>query len=98
MQALRQGFVELDWHGAGGGFVYEGLPNVTNPFLVIAGAKDLQNPVATQVAIFERVPGAHMLQYADSGHMALYQHAAASAAYIQAFLDDMEGDAVLASA
>ena len=89
-ETQKQGFVELDWHGEGGGTVYKGLPNVTSPLLIIGGKQDLQNPIATQTAIFDLVPGAQFLQYADAGHAAVFQHALSSAYYIDAFLSDLE--------
>jgi pimeloyl-ACP methyl ester carboxylesterase len=52
-----------------------GLPNVTLPTLVLAGAKDAIIPVHDSLAIAELVPGARFEEFPGAGHMLMYERA-----------------------
>ena len=72
----------------GSNAIYEALPNVTNPTLIIAGSNDIVVAIQNGLIIFNRVPGASFLQFQDAGHAVILQHGITCAKEISAFLDD----------
>ncbi len=55
--------------------------------LVIAGTLDEVVSVQDDILIFDMIPGASFLQFADAGHAAILQHAVEAGEVISVFLD-----------
>ena len=70
--------------------VYYGLPNVTNPVLIIAGDQDQILPVQYDIKAASIIPGASLIQWPDAGHDSVSQHCLTNAAIINSWLDDNE--------
>jgi len=63
------------------------LKRITHPVLVTNGNNDIMIPTANSLVLFENLPDAQLILYPNSGHGALFQHAATFASHVSEFLD-----------
>ena len=68
--------------------VWDDLPGITAPTLVIGGRHDGQAPPANSERLASRIPGAHLV-LCDGGHAFMFQDPAAWPAIV-AFLDEQD--------
>jgi pimeloyl-ACP methyl ester carboxylesterase len=66
--------------------VYEELPNIKTPTLVIVGKEDIPTPVAKAERIAERIPGAKLVIIPDAGHLCTVEEPEAVNKAIEDFL------------
>jgi pimeloyl-ACP methyl ester carboxylesterase len=66
--------------------VYEELPNIKTPTLLIVGKEDIPTPVAKAERIAERIPGAKLLIIPDAGHLCTVEEPEAVNKAIEDFL------------
>ncbi|KAK9803318.1 hypothetical protein WJX73_001019 [Symbiochloris irregularis] len=66
------------------------LGGITNPVLVLTGAQDQIVATADAYQLANGIPGSIFLQYQDSGHATLQQHALSFPRFASAFLDESE--------
>ena len=69
--------------------MWNALPSVSNPVLLVAGGRDDTVPPSNQRAIAERVPAPWLVTYPNAAHGAFAHHTASLLAVLDAFL--MEG-------
>lgn len=48
---------------------YDRLPEIKHPVLVITGVEDVLIPAANSRLIAERIPGAHLVEFEETGHV-----------------------------
>lgn len=70
-----------------GGEPYADLKKITQPVLVTNGNNDTMIPTVNSFILSEHLPNAQLIIYPDSGHGALFQHAAAFTSHVSEFLD-----------
>jgi len=70
-----------------GGRLYADLKKLTQPVLVTNGKNDTMIPTVNSFTLSEHLPNAQLIIYPDSGHGALFQHAAAFTGHVSEFLD-----------
>jgi pimeloyl-ACP methyl ester carboxylesterase len=66
--------------------VWDLLPDVDVPVLVVAGAFEPDQPSASAAQIAERLPRGELVVLSDEGHLGPFTHPAAVAAVISAFV------------
>lgn len=66
--------------------VWDRLPEVSNPVLLIAGAEDVVTPAENSERVAERLPNAELVTVPDAGHAVLFQEEDALVPLIESFL------------
>jgi pimeloyl-ACP methyl ester carboxylesterase len=70
--------------------VYYGLPNITNPVMIIAGVQDAILSIEYDIKAASIIPSASLIQWPDAGHQSIQQHCLTNAAIINSWVDDDE--------
>lgn len=65
----RQNRAYEEWPG-----VYEKLPAIETPVLVITGTEDVSTPPENADILTERIPGARLVRFRGAGHGLMYQY------------------------
>lgn len=88
-QTARQGPVVADHFGLASDddYVYGSLGIITERVLVVVGSQDAILGLNDSIVLVEKIPGASLLQFPDSGHSAMMQEEVAASSMIAAFLD-----------
>ena len=63
------------------------LEAVRQPVLVVNGNDDLIAPTINSYALYQRIPGAQLSLYPNSGHGSLFQYHALFVSQVNTFLD-----------
>jgi pimeloyl-ACP methyl ester carboxylesterase len=77
---------QLHWGAIGGFDVFDRLPQIKAPTLVITGTSDLLVPDANSDIIKERIPGAHLHKLSGAGHVFFWEAPEETAAIVSKFL------------
>jgi 3-oxoadipate enol-lactonase len=80
---------QLHWGAIAGFDVFDRLPNVTAPTLVITGTADALVPDANSDIIKERIPGASIKKISGAGHVFFWEDPEGTAAEVNRFLSSV---------
>jgi pimeloyl-ACP methyl ester carboxylesterase len=68
--------------------VWDKLPSITAPTLVLHGSEDMVMPVANARLLAERIPGARLTVFDGAGHLFFHEEPERTAELVVAFSDD----------
>ena len=69
--------------------VYEELPKIKAPTLMIVGEEDMATPVGKAKRIAQKIPGAKLVVIPHAGHLCTVEEPAAVTAAIEEFLSGL---------
>jgi pimeloyl-ACP methyl ester carboxylesterase len=85
---VKQNKAYEEWAG-----VYEQLPGIDCPALIVTGEEDVSTPPENADILHERIPGSTLVRFPGAGHGLMYQYPDALADVVVEFLSETAGTA-----
>jgi pimeloyl-ACP methyl ester carboxylesterase len=85
---VKQNKAYEEWAG-----VYERLPGIDCPVLMVTGEEDVSTPPENADILHERIPGSTLVRFPGAGHGLMYQYPDALADVVIEFLSETAGTA-----